>query len=175
MKDPTSYTKARVEQKMTQRMLEEVKYRVTCNKKREDQQLAAASASGIPLLRVNNASFLKADKEPPESSDIFYLGGKNDDADEQVEATASARAKQFVEDMQKLDPAYQRYSKSLSQYILQNTLKYTNEHIFKNSAYYEKKHNVSRSEFIKIYNLFVSLSFITIKNSLQKSEAGSSQ
>ena len=49
---------------------------------------------------------------------------------------------------------------------------YTNEHIFKNSAYYEKKHNVSRSEFIKIYNLFVSLSFITIKNSLQKSEAG---
>ena len=74
--------------------------------------------------------------------------------------------------MQKLDPAYQRYSKSLSQYILSNTLKYTNEHIFKHSAYYEKKHNVSRSEFIKIYNLFVSLSFITIKNSLQKSEAG---
>lgn len=172
MKDPTSYKKARVERKMTQRMLEEVKYRVTYNRKREDQQLAAASASGIPLLRVNNASFLKVDEEPPESFEIFDLGGKKDDANDQVEDTASARAKQFVEDMQKLDPAYQRYSKSLSQYILQNTLKYTNEHIFKNSAYYEKKHNVSRSEFIKIYNLFVSLSFITIKNSLQKSEAG---
>ena len=71
-----------------------------------------------------------------------------------------------------MDPAYQRYSKSLSQYILQNVLKYTNKHIFKNLTYYEKKHDVTRSEFIKIYNLFVSLSFITIKNSLQKSEQG---
>ena len=75
--------------------------------------------------------------------------------------------------MHKLDPAYQRYSKSLSLYILQQTLKYTNEHIFKHSAYYEKKHNVTRSEFIKIYNLFVSLSFITIKNSLQKKNESS--
>ena len=75
--------------------------------------------------------------------------------------------------MHKLDPAYQRYSKSLSLYILQQTLKYTNEHIFKHSAYFEKKHNVTRSEFIKIYNLFVSLSFITIKNSLQKKNESS--
>ena len=51
-------------------------------------------------------------------------------------------------------------------YILENTLKYTNDNIFKKSAYYEKKHNLTRMEFIKIYNLYVSLSFITIKNKL---------
>ena len=57
-------------------------------------------------------------------------------------------------------------------YILENTLKYTNDNIFKKSAYYEKKHNLTRMEFIKIYNLYVSLSFITIKNKLQKEQSG---
>ena len=78
----------------------------------------------------------------------------------------SARIRKYQDEMQQLNPAYQRYSKSLSIFILENTLKFTNENIFKHSAYYEKKHNLTRMEFIKIYNLYVSLSFITIKNKL---------
>ena len=174
MKDPQSYEKARGETKATRDMLDGIKQRVIIGKKREDQKQAAAVASGIPPLRVNNASYLGISHQPSEMSELFNIGTKKvPGAPEQ--ATKSERARQYAEDMRELDPAYQRHSKALSTFILQNTLKYTNEHIYNKAGYYEKKHNMERREFIKIYNLFVSLSFITIKNSLQRNKEDASQ
>ena len=116
---------------------------------------------------MNNASFRIA-SEVETSDDIRNICSLVGKKNQPEKDTHSARMKKYHDEMQQLNPAYQRYSKSLSMYILENTLKYTNDNIFKKSAYYEKKHNLTRMEFIKIYNLYVSLSFITIKNKLQK-------
>ena len=127
----------------------------------------------IPKLRLNNASFRNL-TEGEASDDVRNLISIVAKKPVVEQDTMSARIRKYQDEMQQLNPAYQRYSKSLSIFILENTLKFTNENIFKHSAYYEKKHNLTRMEFIKIYNLYVSLSFVTIKNKLQKEQSGKS-
>ena len=146
-----------------------LRQKIINGRKRDDE--FATTHTQIPKLKLNNASFRIA-SEVETSDDIRNICSLVGKKNQPEKDTHSARMKKYHDEMQQLNPAYQRYSKSLSMYILQNTLKYTNDNIFKKSAYYEKKHNLTRMEFIKIYNLYVSLSFITIKNKLQKEQSG---
>ena len=171
MKDPQGYNEAMNKKQQTDRFLSSLRHKIINGRKREDE--FTTTTTTIPKLRLNNASFRNLVEAEP-SDDVRNLCALVGKKKEPEKDTRSARIQKYQEEMQQLNPAYQRYSKSLSMYILENTLKYTNENIFKHSAYYEKKHNLTRMEFIKIYNLYVSLSFVTIKNKLQKEQSGKS-
>ena len=165
MTGPQGYNEAMNKKQQTDRFLATLRHKIINGRKREDEFTTTTTA--IPKLRLNNASFRQLTEAEP-SDDVRNLCALVGKKKAPEKDTHSARIQKYQEEMQQLNPAYQRYSKSLSMYILENTLKYTNENIFKHSAYYEKKHNLTRMEFIKIYNLYVSLSFVTIKNKLQK-------
>jgi hypothetical protein len=52
----------------------------------------------------------------------------------------------------------------LSARIISKILKYYQDNVLDNSAYYEKKYNVERILFLKIFNLYTSMCFITVYN-----------
>ena len=70
--------------------------------------------------------------------------------------------------MVKLTPAYQRYQSSLSTYILNKIMNYCTKTIFMRKQEYIQKYNISREFFIKIFNLYCSLSFMTVIGKMKK-------
>ena len=64
--------------------------------------------------------------------------------------------------MAKLNPEYQRYQVSLSTYILEKIMNFCTKTIFARKAEYMQKFNMSRDFFIKVFNLYCSLSFMTV-------------
>ena len=74
--------------------------------------------------------------------------------------------------MAKLDPAYQRYQASLSAYILDKIMTYCTKTIFARKQEYIKKFNITRGFFIKVFNLYCSLSFMTVLRKIKKGQHG---
>ena len=72
--------------------------------------------------------------------------------------------------MVKLTPEYQRYQSSISSYILNKIMDYCTESIFTRKQYYIEKHDISLDFFIKIFNLYCSLSFMTVLSKMKKEE-----
>ena len=72
--------------------------------------------------------------------------------------------------MVKLTPAYVRYELSLSSYILKKIMDYCTETIFTRKQEYMKKYKMSREFFIKIFNLYCSLSFMTVLSKIKKTQ-----
>jgi len=79
-----------------------------------------------------------------------------------------SKAGQFFEDMSKLTPAYVRYEASLSSYILDKVMSHCTKTIFERKREYMDKYNMNRRVFIKVFNLYCSLSFISILRKLKK-------
>jgi hypothetical protein len=46
--------------------------------------------------------------------------------------------------------------------IITKIIKYYQKNVLENSQYYESKYKIDRILFLKIYNLFTSMSFITV-------------
>ena len=77
--------------------------------------------------------------------------------------------------MVKLTPAYIRYEKSLSSYILNLIMEHCTKTIFSKKEEYMEKFKMSRGLFIKVFNLYVSLSYMTVLRSLKKNQPGDSE
>lgn len=80
--------------------------------------------------------------------------------------------KQYFADISKLNPAYQRYQDSLSAYILEKIMTYCTANIFARKQEYIDKFNISRRFFIRVFNLYCSLSFMTVLRKIKKSQKG---
>ena len=68
-----------------------------------------------------------------------------------------------------------RYEKSLSTYILDQIMTHCTKSIFKRKQEYMEKYKISREYFIKVFNLYCSLSFMTVLRKLKKTQTGSTQ
>ena len=56
--------------------LNEVRVNIIRGRKREDQKIADASASGIPYLRINNAALIELDDSGRLDSEIAAICGR---------------------------------------------------------------------------------------------------
>lgn len=64
--------------------------------------------------------------------------------------------------MVKLTPAYLRYEASLSSYIHKEIMDYCTETIFSKKEEYMQNLGISRGLFIRVFNLYCSLSYMTV-------------
>ena len=78
------------------------------------------------------------------------------------------QAKQYFNEMAKMTPAYHRYQSSLGTFVLTGIMDYCTKTIFARKQEYMKKFNISRDFFIKVFNLYCSLSFMTVMRSASK-------
>ena len=106
-----------------------------------------------------------------ELADIGFGANMNDQVKLANEKRAHKAAKYF-DDMSKLTPTWMRYENSLSGYILQKVMEYCTKTIFNRKRYYLDKYKMKRKTFIKVFNLYCSLSFISILRKLKKSQSG---
>jgi len=79
---------------------------------------------------------------------------------------------QYLDEQSKQTPNYIRYEQSLSSYIMNKVITHCTKTIFDRKLEYMKKFNMDRRIFIKVFNLFCSLSFMSILRKLKKSRDG---
>jgi len=74
--------------------------------------------------------------------------------------------------MVKLTPSIIRYEMSLSSYILKKIMDHCTGTIFSRKQEYMQKYDMSRELFIKIFNLYCSLSYMTVLRKLKNNHSG---
>ena len=141
--------------------------------------------------QLRNDELIRQDSKMAAQFDWRQLGSDGDESDlgaqlaeigfgvnmnQQVKNSQKSKeseAKAYFEDMQKLTPEYRRYEASLSAFILKRILDYCTQTIFTRMQEYMKKFKMSRELFIKIFNLYCSLSFMTVLRKIKKTQRGS--
>ena len=76
--------------------------------------------------------------------------------------------------MEKLTPEFMRYEASVSTFIHDKIMTYCTRTIFERKQEYMQKYGISREFFIKVFNLYCSLSYMTVLRSIKKEKMSAS-